>query len=151
LAETISVSSKVKNELLRRVRATETVFARFRNRAFDWKTGATCLHLARAQLVAMGHRPPKIPPFRSALGARRAMDAAGYADMAAIFDGLGLVRIPPLAMLVGDLAVLPGDDGDFDAVVINAGGKLLGWHGADASRVQPIGEAMAHVTGAWRL
>jgi hypothetical protein len=138
-------------ELLRRVAATERTFARFRHRAFDWRRGATCIHLARAHLRAMGHNPPPVPRFRSPLGARRAMAAAGYADMAAIFDGLGLVRIPPLAMLVGDLAVLPGDEGGFEAIAVSAGGMLLGWHGADLSRVQPIGEAIAKVTAAWRV
>lgn len=77
------------------------------------------------------------------------MKAGGYETLADIFDGLSLPRIAPAAMLVGDLAMLPGEDG-FDAIVICAGGKLLGWHGL-ADELTVIGEAVAHVTAAWRL
>lgn len=132
-----------------RVAATNKTITKYRNKPFDWD-GETCLHLARTQLRNMGHRPPRIPRFYSALGAKRAMVKAGYPDMAAIFDSLGLARISPAAMLVGDIATLPGEDG-FDAIVICAGGKLLGWHGSDLSRLQPIGEAMADVIAAWRV
>lgn len=137
------------SNLATRVAATNRTIAKYRNKPFDWD-GETCLHLARTQLRNMGQRPPSIPRFYSAIGAKRAMVKAGYADMAAIFDGLGLQRIPPAQMLVGDIAVLPGEDG-FDAIVICAGGKLLGWHGSDMSKLQPIADAMASATGAWRL
>ena len=123
--------------------------AKYRGRAFDWADKATCLHLARTQLRQMGHKPPAIPAFRSAIGAKRAMEAAGYQTMADIFDGLGLERITPAAMLVGDLAVLPGDGG-FDAIVICAGNKMIGWHGA-ADNLTMIGEAVGSITVAWRL
>ena len=77
------------------------------------------------------------------------MAANGYETVADIFDGLGLMRIPPAAMLVGDLAILPGEDG-FDAVVVCVGGKLMGWHGA-ADKLVMIGEAVGSITAAWRL
>ena len=77
------------------------------------------------------------------------MKDAGYETLADVFDGLGLPRIAPANMLVGDIAILPGEEG-FDAVVISAGNKLLGWHPDDESGLQPIAEAMAQVTGAWR-
>ena len=132
-----------------RVAATNKTMAKYRGRAFDWKDKATCIHLARTQLRNMGHKPPPIPQFGSTIGARRAMQGAGYETLADIFDGLSLPRIAPAAMLVGDLAMLPGEDG-FDAIVICAGGKLLGWHGA-ADELTVIGEAVMHVTAAWRL
>ena len=135
--------------LVARVAATNKTMAKYRGRAFDWKAKATCIHLARTQLRNMGHKPPPIPAFTSALGAKRAMTAGGYQSVADIFDQLGLQRIAPAAMLVGDLAMLPGEDG-FDAIVICAGGKLLGWHGA-ADELTVIGEAVAHITAAWRL
>lgn len=122
---------------------------KYRGRAFDWADKATCLHLARTQLRYMGHKPPAIPAFRSAIGAKRAMEAAGYQTMADIFDGLGLERITPAAMMVGDLAVLPGDGG-FDAIVICAGNKMIGWHeGSDT--LTAIGDTVQHIIGAWRL
>lgn len=97
----------------------------------------------------MGHKPQRIPAFKSAIGAKRAMKANGFETVGDIFDSLGLMRIAPAAMLVGDLATLPGDDG-FEAVVVCVGGKLMGWHGA-ADELTVIGEAVAHVTAAWRL
>lgn len=133
--------------LIARRDATQKTFDKYRHRPFDWN-GATCIHLARTQLRNMGHKPPRIPAFRSALGAKRAMEAAGYASVADIFDGLGLPRIAPANMKIGDIAILPGEGG-WDAVVISAGGKLLGWHGASDEGLQPIGEAVAHITGAW--
>ena len=135
--------------LAARVAATNKTMAKYRGKAFDWKAKATCIHLARTQLRNMGHKPPPIPQFSSAIGARRAMQGAGYETLADIFDGLSLPRIAPAAMLVGDLAMLPGEVG-YDAIVICAGGKLLGWHGA-ADELTVIGEAVAHVTAAWRL
>lgn len=134
--------------LVARVDATNKTMRKFRERAFDWD-GASCIHLARAQLRNMGHKPPRVPPIRSAIGAKRAMAANGYETVADIFDGLGLMRIPPAAMLVGDLAILPGEDG-FDAVVVCVGGKLMGWHGA-ADKLVMIGEAVGSITAAWRL
>lgn len=138
------------SELLRRAAATEEVLRRFQNRAFDWKAGHTCLHLARAQLLAMGHRPPRIPAFRSALGARRAMERAGYANLAEVFDRMGLPRIAPATMWVGDLALVPGTEG-FAAVFVCAGGPLVGWHDAGGETISVVHDAMPMVSVAWRL
>lgn len=105
--------------LAERAAATAQVAARFRARPFDWTTGGTCIHLARAQMRAMGHRPPPIPRFRSALGARRALAATGYADLAALLDSM-LPPIAPALMWVGDIALMPSED-DLGAVVISLG------------------------------
>lgn len=135
--------------LVQRTAATEKTMLRYRHRAFDWATGGTCLHLARAQMKHMGHRPPAIPKFSSALGAQRAMKAAGYETLSDLFDSL-LTRIAPAAMLVGDLAIFPGEP-PFDAVVVSAGsGMMLGWHGADLSRLHNIVET-GDIVAAWRL
>ena len=135
--------------LVQRAAATEKTMQRYRHRPFDWATGGTCLHLARAQMKNMGHRPPAIPKFSTAMGAQRAMKAAGFATLADLFDSL-LTRIAPASMLVGDLAIVRGED-DLDSVVISAGaGNLLGWHGADMSQLQNIAEINDFI-GAWRL
>ncbi|MGT2515131.1 DUF6950 family protein [Sphingomonas panni] len=105
--------------LAQRAAATAQVAARFRARPFDWATGGTCIHLARAQMRAMGHRPPPIPRFRSALGARRALAATGYADLAALLDSM-LPSIAPALMWVGDIALMPSED-DLGAVVVSLG------------------------------
>jgi hypothetical protein len=136
--------------LVQRAAATEKTMARFRHRAFDWGTGATCLHLARAQMKNMGYRPPAIPRFTSALGARRALAQAGFDSVSALLDSM-LPRIAPAAMLVGDLAAFPGEAG-FECVAVSAGaGMMLGWHGEDLSRVQNVVDWEAAVIGAWRL
>lgn len=134
----------------RRVR-TERVVARFRDRPFSWTGRRTCLHLARAQMVALGHKPPKLPDLRSMLAARRALAATGHADIMELLDGL-LPRIAPAGMLIGDLALMEGGDG-FDAVVIAAGGKVLGYHADALGRglvpIEPI--VPQPFKAAWRL
>lgn len=138
------------NNLADRVEATNKTLAKFKGRAFDWKTGATCVHLLRAQLLAMGHKPPRIPQFRSALGARKALERMGHDNLAELLDGL-LLRIPVSRMLVGDVALVPGEP-PFDAVVIYAGGsKVIGWHGAGDAYLQSIELTLQDYIGAWRL
>ena len=135
-------------ELMRRVDATEKTLAKYRARSFDWN-GSTCLHLARAQLVNMGHTPPPLPMFRTALGAKRALKVKGYSRVGEIMDALGLTPIAAAEMWVGDIGVVPGQDG-WDSVVINAGGALLGWHEEHAGIVNVVG-GLAMVERAWRL
>jgi hypothetical protein len=136
--------------LVQRAAATEKTMLRYRYRAFDWATGATCLHLARAQMKNMGHRPPAIPRFTTALGAKRALDATGFADLAGLFDSM-FERIAHASMLVGDLAILPGEE-LFDAVIVSAGnGLFLGWHGSDLSQLHNVKDPMGEISGAWRL
>ncbi|RDC66559.1 hypothetical protein HME9302_00010 [Alteripontixanthobacter maritimus] len=48
-------------ELERRRVATEKTLTRYRGKAFDWKTGVTCVHLARVHLKNMGHKPQTMP------------------------------------------------------------------------------------------
>ncbi|WP_230769537.1 DUF6950 family protein [Sphingomonas sp. Leaf4] len=131
-----------------RATATQRVVDRFRVRPFGWATGGTCLHLARAQMRALKHRPPAIPRFRSALGARRALHAAGHADLAGLLDSM-LPRIAPAAMWVGDLALMQGD-GEFDAIVVSAGRLMAGYHSEALDRGVVNIEAHAFI-GAWRL
>jgi hypothetical protein len=97
---------------------------------------------------ALGHRPPTVPRFRSALTARRALSAAGFDTLEQLLDSL-LPRIAPAAMWPGDLALLAGEP-PFDAIVIAAGGKVLGWHEDTPERgLMPI--AADTFIGAWRL
>lgn len=129
--------------------ATEKVIAKYRDRRFDWRTGATCLHLLGAQLRAMGRRPRAVPRFRSAIGARRAMAQAGFADVAAVVDSVLPLRIPPAMMVVGDIGLLPGEPGGFDAIVICVGGKMLGWH-ERADGLAVIDAPLSDFIAAWR-
>lgn len=135
--------------LVARAEATEKVVARFRNRPFDWSERATCIHLARAQMRALGHRPPAIPDFRSALGARKALERTGCASLQALLDSM-LPRIAPLSAWVGDLMLVPGKEPFGEALAISAGGALLMYH-AEADGVANVIDAMSHVRAAWRL
>lgn len=139
------------HELNRRRAATAKVWAKFRQRPFDWDKGGTCIHLGRAQLRAMGHRPPPIPRFYSALGARRALVKAGFGEVADIFRSLGLPEIPAARLWVGDIAIVPGEG--MDSICIWSGDQLLGYHqDSDGGVVAFEGEDMlAHVKVAFRL
>lgn len=140
--------------MVERASVTQAVLAQYRNRPFSFERRTTCLHLLRAQMVAFGYSPPPIPNVRTALGAKKALKKAGHASLMQLIDTL-LPRIAPARMLVGDVALLPGESGDgkrseLDTVVIHVGGgKVLGWHGVGggmtAIPVQPL------FLAAWRL
>jgi hypothetical protein len=137
--------------LAERAAATDAVVRKFRNKPFDWRTASTCIHLARAQAVALGHTPPPVKRFYSALGARRALRDKGFETVTDLLDAtFPGCRIPPAAMLVGDLAVLPGADG-IDAVVICGGTKMLGWHEAGGNTLAVIDVSRGDIAAAWRL
>ena len=138
-------------DLIRRKLATEKTMAKFRARAFDWKAGATCVHLARFHLRAMGHAVEKLPRIRGPIGAARALKERGWADVAAMLDAqAGLTRIAPAQMLLGDVAVLPADEG-FDAVVICVGRhKLLGWHQDYPQGLTEMEASLDALKGVWR-
>lgn len=134
--------------LAERVAATEKVVARFRDRPFEWGKERTCIHLARAQMRALGHKPPTVPRFRSALTATRALKATGHDTLEGLLDSL-LPRIAPAEMWVGDLALMEGEP-PFHAIVIAAGGKVLGYHEDTPERgIVPI--EVESFIGAWRL
>jgi len=134
-----------------RVAATEHVVARFRGRPFDWAARRTCIHLARSQARALGHRPPAVPDFRSPVGARTALKRAGHETLDQLLDSL-FPRVAPAAMWVGDLALMAGGDG-LGGLVIAAGGKVLGYHEdhlADGL-VVIVPQGPVPFVGAWRL
>ena len=139
-------------DLAARVAATEKIVARFRNKPFAWDQRRTCIHLARAQARALGHRLPAIPDFRSPRGAKTALRAQGCDTLEQLLDRL-FPRIAPLATWVGDLVIMAGGDGDFDGIGIVAGGKILGYHEdhLDEGLVNVIPTGPDPYIGAWRL
>lgn len=122
--------------LAQRAAATKRTYDKFRGRRFDWN-GCTCAHLLRAHLRHCDYKPPKMPPFRSAVGAKRALREFGADDLVGLLRKLNLIEIAAAEAIVGDVAVLPGDNGPFDAIVVNAGGKWAGWHPL-AEGLQPM-------------
>lgn len=137
-------------DLAARAVATDAVVSRFRMRPHDFRTRATCIHLARAQMRALGHRPPSIPDFRSPIGAMAALKRSGFATLEDLLDSM-LPRIAPAAMLIGDLAAAPAGEPFGSAIGIWADGALLGYHPDEPRGLANIKEALIHVTAAWRL
>lgn len=136
-------------ELEKRRWATQKTLDRYRDKAFDWATGITCVHLARYHLRKMGHRPPGMPRFRSPLAAKRAMKERGWASVTAMLDSM-LEPIAPAQMLLGDLATVEGDAG-FDAVFVCAGPRrLFGWR-EDESGAVMLEVPFDEIKGAWRV
>lgn len=136
-------------ELERRRVATEKTLARYRGKVFDWSKGITCVHLARAHLRNMGHKPETLPRFRSALSAKKALKERGWSSVADMLDSM-MPRIAPAQMLLGDLAIVPGQEG-LDAILISAGPlKLMGWHPETGAFVL-YDDGISEVTGAWRV
>lgn len=129
-------------EMLRRQRAAQATVDRFRGVPFAYGKN-DCARLAAFALRQMGYKPglAKAGSYSSALGAARALKRLGHDDLASVLDGLGLLRIPPLAALPGDLIMLPGEGPFGGALAMAVGnGRVLSYHedldGAEI--VQPI-------------
>lgn len=121
------------SDLLRRQAATEATKHKYWNRAFDWKDGVTCVHLARFHLRQMGHRPEPMPRVRSLVGAKRALAERGCANVVQLLDRQAtLTRIAPAFMTMGDLAAVASEDGLGSIFICMGPQKLMGWHDAGA-------------------
>jgi len=137
------------NDMQRRAEAVAATEARFRDRPFDWRKQATCIHLLRFHAAKMGHNVPVVPRFRSPLGARRALLATGWQTLPALLSSM-FQKIPPAFMFPGDVLAMPGNDG-WHALVIKADrSKFLGWH-EDATGCEYMEVDMGAAVGAWRL
>jgi hypothetical protein len=149
----------VREPLALRERATREVLEEFRNKPFSFATRANCIPLFRAQLVAFGHKVRPLPQYRSAFGAAKALRKAGYTDLAEMLDDLlPLGRIPPSRMLIGDVALGPGEPPFGQALGIFLGSfdpkgrpALMGWAAEDPNGMHKIEIATEKLTGAWRV
>lgn len=136
------------SEMLKRREVAQETLAHFAAKPFSWKDGATCVHLVRKQLVGMGHRPPPVRIFRSALSAKKALQAKGWANLAEMMDSL-LPAIPPARAIVGDIVEMPSDDETLGALAVVVGnGRIMGYLGEGdmLTVMQPAVVPM----GAWR-
>lgn len=136
--------------LVERRDATLTTVERFKDKRFNWAKASTCVHLARTQLAALGHRVPPVPSFRSALSARRALSERGWSNLADMMGAVPtVVEIAPSQALIGDVLELPSEPDSIGSLVVAIGnGRVLGWlEGADDALImQPDIYARA-----WRL
>lgn len=133
-----------------RAQATEATVQYFADRPFDWN-GASCIHLAHCHAINMGHQPPPLPMFRSRQGALRGLLKTGHRSVEALMDSL-FERIAPARMLVGDIAMLPGEDKRLKALVIFDGHlSVAGWHEAHPEKLVWIKAMQTELIAAWRL
>ncbi|RYD63238.1 MAG: hypothetical protein EOP58_11770 [Sphingomonadales bacterium] len=133
-----------------RARATGTVIERFRDKPFAWDTTGNCIHLSHKQAKALKVKVPTVPKFRTPLGARKALKKMGFDTLEGLMDSM-FPRIAPARMIVGDIGMVPGE-APFNALVVSVGGgKVVGWHGADLSRLQNIALSKADFVAAWAV
>ncbi|MGN5374581.1 DUF6950 family protein [Sphingomonas hankookensis] len=134
--------------LFERRDVTAATLNRFAAKPFSWSGAATCVHLVRWHIRAMGKPAPTMPRFRSPLTARAALKERGWATLADMMDAV-LPRILPAEVIVGDVVEMPGDSEAFGALCIAVGnGRVMGYaEGHDRLTVsQPHGVPVA----AWR-
>ena len=122
---------------------------RFKDRPFDWRKAATCIHLVRFHAAQMGHKLPVVPKFKSALGAKKALLSTGFQTLPALLDSR-FDRIPPAFMRVGDILAMPGDEGWEGLLLKGDKVKFLGWH-QDVAGCEYMEIDMGAAIGAWRL
>jgi hypothetical protein len=136
--------------LLRRQQAAQAAIDRFKDQPLVYGKN-DCVRLAAFVLRKMGHRPQlaKAGSYRTALGAARALQRAGFEDLAAAVDALGLPRIAPAAAWVADLVLLPAGAPFGGALSVAVGnGRVLGYHEdlGGAEILQPV-----QYVAAWRI
>jgi hypothetical protein len=134
--------------ILKRREVTQATLDHFASKPFDWRSGATCVHLVRKQLVGMGHRPPPMKAFRSALTAKKALQSKGWADLAEMMSAL-LTAIPPARAIIGDIVEMPSGDDAFGALAVVMGnGRIMGYLGE--TDLLTIAQPLVVPLAAWR-
>lgn len=137
-------------ELERRRAATAATLRRYEHQPFSWRKATTCLHMARLQMKNMGHAVPRMPQIRSALKARKELEARGFGNVSDLMRHL-LPPIAPAQMRLGDIAAVPGSEEWLDALFINiAPRKFAGWR-EDQPAMVVLDLPLSDVTAAWRL
>jgi len=111
--------------MILRASVTEATRKKFSNRPFQYGS-VDCIRMARFQAQGLGHTLPRPPRYTTAIGAVRAVKKLGHDDIDAMLSTF-FPRIAPAAARIGDLVTGEGDGG-IDAVFVNAGRKLMGFH-----------------------
>lgn len=137
------------DELMRRRDAAQATLDRFKD--LPLRLGRNdCVRMAAFHLRKLG-RKVKLPPagsYASARTGKRLLAEMGHADLAAAIDAHGLTRIAPAAVVVGDIVMLPGEEG-LGALCIGLGnGRVVGYHqdARGAAVLQPV-----EIEAAWSV
>lgn len=100
--------------MVARASAAQATMDAFLDQPFSWKreVGKDCVRLAAFDLKQLGYKPrlSRGGSYSTALGARKALKRAGYANIEAALDDLGLARMPWAHHLPGDIVALPSDE-----------------------------------------
>lgn len=145
-------SGRFVKSLAARVERTERTLREWRERPFQW----CCVHMARAHARNMGHRKlPVVPEIGSAADALRVLKAMEHASLAELLNAY-FERLPaPAFALVGDILLLPGEDGRADVLgaigIADGAGNIWAWHDAGTGKLDVIKHAQASAVAGWRL
>lgn len=129
----------MKTEIEIRAEATEATRQKFTGRPFEWGK-VDCIKMARFHALKMGHKPPRLPRYSSAVGALRGIKKTGFESIDDIFADM-FPSIAPAAARVGDFVIAEGEDG-IDAVFISVGRKIMGFHEEAEGLVMVIPEKL---------
>jgi len=117
------------DEMVRRRDAAQATLNRFKD--VPLRLGRNdCVRMAAYHLRKLGHRVklPASGSYASAKAGKKLLAAMGHADLAAAVDAHGLERIPPAAAVVGDIVMLPGEEGLGALCVAMGNGRVVGYH-----------------------
>lgn len=113
--------------LIRRMAAAQAVADHYVGQRLDYRE-RDCGRMAAMVLKLLGWKPrwSRFTGYSTALGARRKLLNAGFADLPPVLDDLGVPRrVSPLKALPGDILGLPGED-DWTALgVVMGNGNFL--------------------------
>lgn len=136
-------------EMIRRQQAAQATVARFKGQPHQFGKN-DCVRMAAFVMRRMGHRPQlgKAGAYSSLKGAMAALKKAGFSDLAAALDSLGLQRIPAAAALPADIVMIPAVAFDGQLTIAVGNGRVLGWHEdiETAEILQPV-----EFVAAWRV
>lgn len=136
------------DEMVRRRDAAQATLDRFKD--VPLRLGRNdCVRMVAFHLRKLG-RKVKLPAsgaYASARSGKRLLAEMGHADLAAAVDAHGLERIPPAATVVGDILMLPGEEGLGALCIALGNGRVVGWHqdARGAVVLQPV-----EFEAAWR-
>lgn len=125
----MAAASAATHPLIRRVRAAESTIGRFDRQPLVWGS-QDCLRMAAHCLRQLGHAPPlrDAGPYRSPLGARRALKRTGFASLDRWVDSWGLPRIPAAMALPADVLAYETEDAAMPALALQlSNGRIFGF------------------------
>mgnify|MGYP000486486154 CR=1 FL=1 len=128
--------------------ATHKTFSRWKDHSAGWD-GNSCAHAWHTHLVNMGHEMPEMPVFDSPTSAIRALKERGWNNLSEMLDHF-LTRIPPSAMLLGDVALVDGQDNLESILIFMAPRKFMGLD-VNEDKFVLYDTDVGQMKGAWRV